>query len=192
MVPCTAPSAVAPNVWVASLKFINHFRILSYSVLFWLPCCTFGTFGREVPRLVHEIYILVKFRVIFFVLSCIIQKWYETFGETWNLVGEVLTAEWDKQPPEEKVECMFWSWNNTRRRVTQKRGCNIARLWGCFGMNPSCILMLEISIVEFKVQNLNFSKMWLDIHQNVKSRNIRIVRVLKWLLLVIRLEITEN
>jgi len=52
--------------------------------------------------------------------------------------------------------------------------------------------MLEKSILEFKVENLNFSKMWLDIHQNVKSRNMRIVRVLKLFLLVIRLEITEN
>jgi len=58
-------------------------------------------------------------------------------------------AEWDKQPPDEKADCMFWNWNNTGRRIAQWRGCNIARLRGCFGMNPSCILMLGISIVEF-------------------------------------------
>jgi hypothetical protein len=134
----------------------------------------------EVPRHLHTLFMLVKFRVLFFVLSCIIQKWYETFGETRNLVGEVLMAEWDKQPPEEKAHCMFWSWNNTRRRIAQRQGCNIASLWCCFGTNPSCILMLGISIVEFEAQNLNFSKTWLDLHQNVESTNTRIVHVLKY------------
>jgi len=47
----------------------------------------------------------------------------------------------------------------------------------------SCILMLGISIVEFEVQNLNFSKMWLDLQQNIKSTNARVVRVLKLFLL---------
>jgi hypothetical protein len=43
--------------------------------------------------------------------------------------------------------------------------------------------MLGISIVEFEVQDLNSSKMWLDLNQNVKSTNTRSVRVLKIFLL---------
>jgi hypothetical protein len=75
--------------------------------------------------------------------------------------------EWDKQPPEEKADCMFRSWNNTRRRVAQRRGCNIAKLWG--GLDELGMHFNAGSIIiEFEVQNLNFSNMWLDVHQNVK------------------------